>query len=85
RNIDRAFNNLDPFERLENGARQAERTIGRSIRNLPEHLEGFHGSINTTRGYLRDLGRNGSDSIDELADAAIRARVGVERIGSASS
>lgn len=71
-----------PFDALERSTARLNRTIGRELHNLPDHLKPFHRELNQTRRGLRDLQRQGSRSLDELADSAIQTRTSLERMTS---
>lgn len=85
RRVTRVMNNLDPFDRIEREANRLSRTIGRPIENLPDHLRPFREEITGVRTELRQLSRQGGQSLDSLARAAVRSSVSADRLTSVTS
>ncbi|WP_372780315.1 transglycosylase SLT domain-containing protein [Priestia aryabhattai] len=82
-----------PFEDMREALAQTERqfrsfqsTTKRlrfsQIENLPDHLKPFQRELNESRRQMRQMSREGTKSLDDLADAAIKSSVGLERITS---
>ncbi|MGG0483043.1 transglycosylase SLT domain-containing protein [Priestia aryabhattai] len=82
-----------PFEDMREALAQTERqfrsfqsTTQRlrfsQIENLPDHLKPFQRELNESRRQMRQMSREGTKSLDDLADAAIKSSVGLERITS---
>ncbi|GMG71824.1 hypothetical protein ShirakiTB12_02920 [Priestia megaterium] len=82
-----------PFEEMREALAQTERqfqsfqsTTRRSrfnqIENLPDHLKSFQRELNESRRQMRQMTQEGSKSLDDLADAAVKSSVGLERITS---
>lgn len=82
RRVNRVMNNMNPFDRMEREANRLSRTIGRPIQNLPDHLRPFREEVTQVRTELRNLGRQGGESLDSLARAAVRSGVGAEKLTS---
>ncbi|MGI2329648.1 peptidoglycan DD-metalloendopeptidase family protein [Planococcus sp. YIM B11945] len=82
RRVNRVMNNLNPFDRMEREANRLNRSIGRPIANLPSHLQPFREQITEVRTELRDLGRQGGESLDKLARAAVKSSIGAEKLTS---
>lgn len=79
-----AWDKLSPFEKMQWESVKAEKTIGRSLKNLPGHLKPFHEALNQTRREFRDLDKQAGKSLDEMADAAVRAGTSLEKATSVS-
>ncbi|MFS8601178.1 transglycosylase SLT domain-containing protein [Priestia megaterium] len=82
-----------PFEDMREALAQTERqfqsfqsTTKRlrfsQIENLPNHLKPFQRELNESRRQMRQMSREGTKSLDALADSAIKSSVGLERITS---
>ncbi|MES9790709.1 hypothetical protein ABWL24_09585 [Priestia megaterium] len=82
-----------PFEDMREALAQTERqfqsfqsTTKRlrfsQIENLPDHLKPFQRELNESRRQMRQMSREGTKSLDALADSAIKSSVGLERITS---
>lgn len=82
-----------PFEDMREALAQTERqfrsfqsTTQRlrfsQIENLPDHLKPFQRELNESRRQMRQMSREGTKSLDDLADAAIKSSVELERITS---
>ncbi|MGG0554885.1 hypothetical protein ABEY55_20130 [Priestia aryabhattai] len=82
-----------PFEDMREALAQTERqfrsfqsTAKRlrfsQIENLPDHLKPFQRELNESRRQMRQMSREGTKSLDDLANAAIKSSVGLERITS---
>ncbi|MDP1383045.1 transglycosylase SLT domain-containing protein [Priestia megaterium] len=82
-----------PFEEMREALAQTERQFQsfqsttkrfrfNQIENLPDHLKSFQRELNDSRRQMRQMTQEGSKSLDGLADAAVKSRVGLERITS---
>ncbi|MED3887998.1 transglycosylase SLT domain-containing protein [Priestia aryabhattai] len=82
-----------PFEEMREALAQTERQFQsfqsttrrfrfNQIENLPDHLKPFQREINESRRQMREMSREGTKSLDDLADAAVKSSVGLERITS---
>lgn len=59
-------------------------TIGKEIRNLPEHLKPFHQSLDDTRKHMRNIDR-ATVSFEEMSAAAVKSATSIEKVTSVSS
>lgn len=82
RRVSRVMNSLNPFERIEREANQLNRSIGRPIANLPNHLRPFREEITEVRTELRRLDREGGESLESLSRAAANSSIGAEKLTS---
>ncbi|MED3865252.1 transglycosylase SLT domain-containing protein [Priestia megaterium] len=64
--------------------RRTTDTIGKEIRNLPEHLKPFHQSLDDTRKHLRNLDR-ATVSFEEMSEAAVKTGTSIKKSLSVSS
>jgi len=82
-----------PFEEMREALAQTERqfqsfqsTTKRlrfsQIENLPDHLKPFQRELNESRRQMRQMTQEGTKSLDDLADAAVKSSVGLEKITS---
>ncbi|MDU9695143.1 D-Ala-D-Ala carboxypeptidase family metallohydrolase [Priestia aryabhattai] len=82
-----------PFEEMREALAQTERQFQsfqsttrrfrfNQIENLPDHLKSFQRELNESRRQMRQMTQEGSKSLDDLADAAVKSSVGLERITS---
>ncbi|MCT9852840.1 peptidoglycan DD-metalloendopeptidase family protein [Priestia megaterium] len=82
-----------PFEEMREALAQTERQFRSfqsatkrlrfsQIENLPDHLKPFQRELNESRRQMRQMSREGTKSLDALADSAIKSSVGLERITS---
>ncbi|MFI8709938.1 hypothetical protein ACIGHG_23500 [Bacillus sp. NPDC077411] len=85
RRVEQRMRNFNPIGAIEREVQRSSQNIGRPIRNLPDHLRGFDAALNATRIGLRETAREGVRSFDELANAAVRNRVSLDRMMSANS
>ncbi|MEH7070654.1 hypothetical protein V7034_20830 [Priestia megaterium] len=83
----------EPFEEMREALAQTERQFQsfqsttrrfrfNQIENLPDHLKSFQRELNESRRQMRQMTQEGSKSLDELSDAAVKSSVGLERITS---
>ncbi|MEH7131817.1 transglycosylase SLT domain-containing protein [Priestia megaterium] len=82
-----------PFEEMREALAQTERQFEsfqsttrrfrfNQLENLPDHLKPFQRELNESRRQMRQMTQEGSKSLDDLADAAVKSSVGLERITS---
>ncbi|MED4284333.1 hypothetical protein P4679_20640 [Priestia megaterium] len=82
-----------PFEEMREALAQTERQFQsfqsttrrfrfNQLENLPDHLKPFQRELNESRRQMREMSREGTKSLDDLADAAVKSSVGLERITS---
>jgi phage-related protein len=82
-----------PFEEMREALAQTERQFQsfqsttkrfrfNQIENLPDHLKPFQKELNETRRQMRQMSKEGTKSLDDLADAAVKSSVGLEKITS---
>lgn len=82
-----------PFEEMREALAQTERQFEsfqsttrrfrfNQIENLPDHLKSFQRELNESRRQMRQMTQEGSKSLDDLADAAVKSSVGLEKITS---
>lgn len=86
--IDRMENRLSRFSperQMEWQMRSMARSVARPILNLPEHLRPFRNDLIRTRFEIQSMGMVGTQSLDQLADAAVRSQVPLSRMMSATS
>ncbi|WP_144645320.1 hypothetical protein [Priestia megaterium] len=57
----------------------------RKFRQLPDHLKDFGREVNTSRREIRRMTVQGTQSLDEMADAAVKSSVALNRITSVTS
>ncbi|MEW4131912.1 hypothetical protein [Bacillus thuringiensis] len=65
--------------------RELDRINGARLDRLPEHLRPFMTSLRQTQAELRHTSRVSTQSLEEMRDAALRTRVGLESLTSVSS
>jgi hypothetical protein len=82
--VSKRMSDFSPFEGLEKGVKRFEKTIGKPLKNLPEHLKPFHESLNDTRLELRKTAKEGTSSLDEMADATLKSSVAMGKLTSVS-
>ncbi|WP_394548806.1 D-Ala-D-Ala carboxypeptidase family metallohydrolase [Priestia aryabhattai] len=68
------------FKQFKKAAEDAE--FDRMFRHLPDHLKEFGKEMNTTRKSIRDVAQEGTRSLEDMADAAIKSGVAMEKITS---
>ena len=68
------------FKQFKKAAEDAE--FDRMFRHLPDHLKEFGKEMNTTRKSIRDIAQQGTRSLEDMADAAIKSGVAMEKITS---
>lgn len=73
------------FSDMERYTRRYGSVSASSLRNLPDHLRPFADAIDTTRREIRHMGRESTQSINEMAQAAVNSRVGWESLTSVTS
>ena len=73
------------FSDMERYIRRYEQISASRLRNLPDHLRPFAESIDTTRREIRRMGHESTQSINEMAQAAVNSRVGWESLTSVTS
>ena len=73
------------FGDMERYTRRYGSVSASSLRNLPDHLRPFADAIGTTRREIRHMGRESTQSINEMAQAAVNSRVGWESLTSVTS
>ncbi|MED4064439.1 transglycosylase SLT domain-containing protein [Priestia megaterium] len=82
-----------PFEEMREALAQTERQFEsfqsttrrfrfNQLENLPDHLKPFQRELNESRRQMRQMTQEGTKSLDDLADAAVKSSVGLERITS---
>ncbi|MED4240645.1 transglycosylase SLT domain-containing protein [Priestia megaterium] len=82
-----------PFEEMREALAQTERQFQsfqsttrrfrfNQIENLPDHLKSFQRELNESRRQMRQMTQEGTKSLDDLADAAVKSSVGLEKITS---
>ncbi|MDF2056296.1 D-Ala-D-Ala carboxypeptidase family metallohydrolase [Priestia megaterium] len=82
-----------PFEEMREALAQTERQFQsfqsttrrfrfNQIENLPDHLKSFQRELNESRRQMRQMTQEGAKSLDDLADAAVKSSVGLEKITS---
>lgn len=82
-----------PFEEMREALAQTERQFEsfqsttrrfrfNQLENLPDHLKPFQRELNESRRQMRQMTQEGAKSLDDLADAAVKSSVGLERITS---
>ncbi|MEB4856084.1 hypothetical protein [Priestia megaterium] len=82
-----------PFEEMREALAQTERQFQsfqsttrrfrfNQLENLPDHLKPFQRELNESRRQMREMSREGTKSLEDLADAAVKSSVGLERITS---
>ncbi|MEI2338894.1 hypothetical protein FA002_02135 [Priestia megaterium] len=82
-----------PFEEMREALAQTEHQFEsfqsttrrfrfNQLENLPDHLKPFQRELNESRRQMRQMSREGTKSLDDLADAAVKSSVGLERITS---
>ncbi|MCA4157647.1 transglycosylase SLT domain-containing protein [Priestia megaterium] len=82
-----------PFEEMRAALAQTERQFEsfqsttrrfrfNQLENLPDHLKPFQRELNESRRQMRQMSREGTKSLGDLADAAVKSSVGLERITS---
>ncbi|MET3689897.1 SLT domain-containing protein/phage-related protein/gas vesicle protein, partial [Priestia megaterium] len=69
------------YDRWGNYHRRTTSTIGKAIRDLPEHLKPFHQSLDDTRKHLRSLNYV-TVSLEEMSEAAVKSAVSIDKVGS---
>lgn len=87
--FDDAFDDMEHrtrgfYDRWGNYHRRTTSTIGRAIRDLPEHLKPFHRSLDDTRKHLRSLNYV-TVSLEEMSEAAVKSQVAIDKVGSVGS
>lgn len=85
RRFKKSMDGLSPFEKMERDGVRIDKTIGRSLKNLPDHLKPFHSALNETRREFRDLDRQAGKSLDEIADSALKTGVALKDMTSVTS
>jgi murein DD-endopeptidase MepM/ murein hydrolase activator NlpD/phage-related protein len=68
------------FQQLRQAAENLD--FEQQFRQLPEHLRDFGREMNTSRREIRRLSQDGTRSLDEMADAAVRSSVAMNKITS---
>ncbi|MEK4721522.1 transglycosylase SLT domain-containing protein [Priestia sp. FSL W8-0524] len=82
-----------PFEEMREALAQTERQFQsfqsttrrfrfNQLENLPDHLKPFQRELNESRRQMRQMTQEGTKSLDDLADAAVKSSVGLEKITS---
>ncbi|MGG1571592.1 transglycosylase SLT domain-containing protein [Fictibacillus sp. NRS-1165] len=84
RRFKKRMSDYTPFEELERGVQRFGKTIGKPIRDLPNHLKPFHQALDKTRKELRDTSEYGSVSLNEMSDSAIKTQVELNKLFSVS-
>ncbi|WP_342761982.1 hypothetical protein [Bacillus sp. BR3(2024)] len=85
RRMENRLSRFSPERQLEYQMRRMARSVARPIQNLPEHLRPFRDDLIRTRFEIQRMGMVGTDSLDQLANAAIRSQVPLNRMMSATS
>ncbi|MCU5435775.1 hypothetical protein OCF16_22265, partial [Bacillus mobilis] len=83
--MENRLSRFSPERQLEYQMRRMARSVARPIQNLPEHLRPFRDDLIRTRFEIQRMGMVGTESLDQLADAAIRSQVPLNRMMSATS
>jgi phage-related protein len=58
--------------------------VSKSAKNLPEHLKPFNQSLRELQKEFKELEKTSVQSLDKMADAAIKTRVGFDKLTSVS-
>jgi len=85
RRMENRLSRFSPERQMEYQMRRMARSVARPIQNLPDHLRPFRDDLIRTRFEIQRMGMVGTESLDQLADAAIRSQVPLERMMSATS
>lgn len=83
--MENRLSRFSPERQMEYQMRSMARSVARPILNLPEHLRPFRNDLIRTRFEIQRMGMVGTESLDQLADAAIRSQVPLNRMMSATS
>ncbi|MCC2369432.1 hypothetical protein LKM02_24255 [Bacillus cereus] len=83
--MENRLSRFSPERQMEYQMRRMARSVARPILNLPEHLRPFRNDLIRTRFEIQRMGMVGTESLDQLADAAIRSQVPLSRMMSATS
>ena len=72
------------YDNWDRRNRRSTDTIGKQIRNLPEHLKPFHQALDDTRKHLRNVDR-ATVSFEEMSEAAVKSATSIQKAMSVSS
>lgn len=72
------------YDKWGNYHRKTTSTIGKEIRNLPEHLKPYHKALDDTRKHLRSIDQ-ATVSFEEMSRAAVKSGTSIQKSLSVSS